>query len=107
METCIKSVRGDTIAFAIEIEGLDQDLESAYFSCKKNFTDENYIFQKSLGDGIEKVETNKYRIRVAPEDTAEVDPGRYYIDIQIGANGDIYTIFYGILNLLPDVTEEE
>ena len=111
MEGCInsviKSVRGDTMAFAIEIEDLDQDLDSAYFSCKQNYTDEDYVFQKSIGDGIEKVETGKYRIRVAPEDTATVDPGRYYFDLEIGANGDIYTLMRGILELLPDVTEVE
>lgn len=111
MEGCInsviKSVRGDTMAFAIEIEDLDQDLDSAYFSCKRNYTDEDYVFQKSIGDGIEKVETGKYRIRVAPEDTATVDPRSYYFDLEIGVNGDIYTLMRGILELLPDVTEVE
>lgn len=34
-DTNLEMVRGDTLAFAIEIEGLDQNLDSAFFSCKK------------------------------------------------------------------------
>lgn len=97
-------VKGDTFAFGLEFEGLDQDLDSAYFSCKKNISDETYTFQKTLEDGIEKVETNKYRVRVAPEDTADVEAGKYYYDLQIGANDDVYTIIKGVLTIESEIT---
>lgn len=100
----ITLVRGDTLAFGLEFEGLEQDLSSAYFSCRTSFQADTYAFQKSLGDGIEKVETGKYRVRVAPEDTVNLEPGSYYYDLQIGANSDVYTILRGALELLPDVT---
>ena len=69
----LEMTRGDTKAFAVEIEGLDQDLESAFLSCKVSSEDTEYVFQKSLEDGISKVETGKYRVRIAPEDTENVD----------------------------------
>ena len=100
----IKMTKGDTLAFGLEIEGLDQDLETAYFSCKTELDDQNYVFQKSLGNGISKVETGKYRIRVAPEDTAYVPTGRYYYDLQIGVNSDIFTIMKGFLDITFEVT---
>ena len=104
MDRNIRMVQGDTLAFGLEFVDLDQDLSSAYFTCRTNYGGEQ-LFQKSLGNGIEKVETNKYRVRVAPEDTANIAAGRYVYDLQIGANGDVFTIIRGILDIEPDVTE--
>lgn len=106
MQKNLKTIRGDTFAFAIEIEGLEQDLDTCYFSCKKNIDDEEYTFQKSLDDGIEKIETGKYRIRVAPEDTKDKDTGIYYYDLQIGVNGDVHTVLRGQLTIEAEITEE-
>ena len=99
-------VRGDTLAFSFEVEGIDS-LETAYFSCKANADDTEYVFQKSLTDGISLVETGKYRVRVAPEDTSNIEVGSYYYDLEIGANSDIFTILKGILKVEQDVTRGE
>lgn len=95
--------RGDTLSFGIEIEGLDQDLETAFLTCKKNHN-EAPLFKKTLGDGITKQETGKYVVRVAPEDTENLEPGKYFYDLEIGANGDIFTILKGVLEIERDVT---
>ena len=77
MNTNLFMVRGDTFRFNLEIEGLEEDLTNAYFSCKKNKDDTEYLFQKSLGDGITKKEdtdTSKiYEVVVAPEDTEDAE----------------------------------
>ena len=107
MNKNIKMVRGDTFSFGIEYAFDDessQDLETCYFSCKKNPNDEEYIFQKSLSDGISKVSNGKYRVRVAPEDTEDVEVGNYLYDLEFGLNGDIFTIIKGILTIENDVT---
>ena len=104
----ITMVKGDTLSFGLEIDGLDgQDLESAYFTCKDVPTSSSNIFKKSLGDGITKVSAGKYEIRVAPEDTADVIAGLYWYDCRIGLNGDVFTLMHGVLELLQNVTEEE
>lgn len=100
-------IRGDTLAFVVEIEGLTTNLSSAKFTCKANATDSNYIFQKTIGNGITKQSTAKYRVRVAPEDTATVEPGTYAIDLQIGVNGDIATPILGTLKIKQDVSWED
>lgn len=102
----ISMVRGDTLSFGFEVEGQTQ-LDSAFFSCKTNSDDILYIFQKSLNDGISAASATEYRVRVAPEDTKNVNLGTYYYDLQIGANSDIYTILRGRLKILPDITKEE
>lgn len=107
MDKNIKMVRGDTLSFGIEYEFDDkskQDLETCYFSCKKNPDDTEYIFQKSLTDGISKVADNQYRVRVAPADTENIDIGNYYYDFQIGLNSDIFTIAKGVLKIEREIT---
>lgn len=107
MNNNMKMTRGDTYSFGIEYKIDDestQDLETCYFSCKKNSDDENYIFQKSLDNGISKVANGQYRIRVAPEDTEEIEAGNYFYDLEIGLNGDKFTLLKGILRIESDVT---
>ena len=105
-DTNLAMIRGDTYAFGVEIEDLDQDLETAYFSCKNSADDEEYIFQKTLDDGISKVDTGKYRVRIAPEDTVNLSAKSYRYDLQIGVNGDIYTVLKGELTIAEDITRE-
>lgn len=106
-------VRGDTFAFAFEITGLNQELDTAFFTCKENYDDTTPLFQKSLSNGITKDEDNSteetyvYKVRVAPEDTKGIVAKNYYYDLEIGANSDIYTILKGILRIENDVTNEE
>ena len=101
-------VRGDTFRFSVEIENLQEDLTSAYFSCKKNLDDTSYIFQKSLGNGITKKQATEnsiiYEVAVSPEDTENVECGNYFYDLQIEVNGDIFTPLNAILKIEKDVT---
>lgn len=98
-------VRGDTLAFGFELENIT-DVDTAHFSVKKAVTDTEYVFQKTIGNGIEKVEDGKYSVRVAPSDTHDLEIGAYYFDLQIGVNGDIFTILNGKLNIEADITRE-
>lgn len=99
----IKMVKGDTESFGFELEGVE-NLDAAYFSCKRNSQDENYLFQKSLNNGITKRAENQYVVRITPDNTALLEPGQYWYDLEISKNGDIFTIFRGVLDLFPEIT---
>lgn len=99
----IKMVKGDTESFGFEIEGVE-NLDAAYFSCKRNSQDENYLFQKSLNSGITQRTENQYVVRIDPDDTALLEPGQYWYDLEISKNDDVFTIFRGVLELLPEIT---
>lgn len=99
----IKMVKGDTESFGFEIEGVE-NLDAAYFSCKRNSQDENYLFQKSLNSGITQRTANQYVVRIDPDDTALLEPGQYWYDLEISKNNDVFTIFRGVLELLPEIT---
>ena len=102
----LSMVRGDTLTFDMTLYDVDATVESIYFSCKKCATDDEYAFQKSLGNGITCVDDAVYRVRVAPADTANLPAGEYAYDLQLGLGADIFTILYGRLILKQDVTEE-
>lgn len=99
----INMVRGDTFAFGLEIDGIDQDLETAFFTVRKSY-DGDIIFQRSIGNGVEKVETGLYSIRIAPENTKELEAGHYYYDFEIGLNSDVFTLAKGDLLIEQDTT---
>ncbi len=115
-KTNLEMIRGDTLSFGVELEYAHlhgekvepQKLDNAYFTVKKDFNDKEEVLRKSLDDGITfaKAEGNKvyYVVRVAPEDTEGVEAGRYYYDLQIGINNDIFTVLYGMLTVYDDVT---
>lgn len=99
----IKMVKGDTESFGFELEGVE-NLDAAYFSCKRNSQDENYLFQKSLNSGITQRAEKQYVVRIDPDDTALLEPGQYWYDLEIIKNDDVFTIFRGVLELLPEIT---
>lgn len=103
MRKDIKMVRGDTLAFGVEFEGLNQDLDEAYFTVRNRNTDAQ-VLQKAINDGIAKTETNKYRVRVDPDDTKSLSPGVYNYDFEITVGDDVYTPMLGTLELIIDMT---
>lgn len=105
VERNIFHVRGDTMSFNIRLIDFDGDLTGAYFGAKTSYTAEEYAFLKALGDGIEKVEDGVYVVRLAPEDTADLDPQSYCYDVRIEANTDVYTVLRGIMTLVDDVSQ--
>lgn len=103
----IKMTRGDTLAFNLTLSNVQATVESIFFSCKQIPASGAYAFRKSLGDGINLVSGSTYRVRVAPEDTAQLKPGKYSYDLQLGLGADIYTVLMGTLTIGWDVTENE
>ena len=101
----LKMIRGDTLAFGIELDGVT-DVDAVYFSVKKTKFETEYILQKALNNGIAKIEDGKYSVRVAPSDTHNLEVGTYYYDLQIEANGDVFTVLYGALEIEADITRE-
>lgn len=103
----INHTRGDTLAFGFTYDEPTQDLDTCYFTIKEHPEDETILVQKKLNDGITKVDTGSYRVRVAPEDTKNLNLGTYYYDLEVGINSDVYTLLKGQLELTYDVTRSD
>lgn len=103
MNQKLTMVRGDTASLGMVIDGLDQDLDSAFFTVRDGW-EGDIIAQKSLDEGITKQETGVYVVRLSPDDTLDVIPQEYVYDLQIGANSDVFTVMRGVLVIEPDAT---
>lgn len=102
--------RGDTFDFKFDVEGANADLSAAFFSCKTDPNNEEYVFQKSLDDGIVKTATasdgtRTYSVTVEPEDTVDLECKTYYYDLEIAFSAtQIYTPCKGRLKIDWDIT---
>ena len=100
----IAMIKGDTLAFNVEFSDTSTVLSSAYFSAKQSYDDNSYVFRISLNNGISQIDNGVYKVRLAPSDTSSVTPGLYYYDLEVGINSDIYTLMFGEINILPEVS---
>ncbi len=105
----IDMVRGDTVAFNFQLEGLAGDEPTFNFTCKDKPNGNTYITAE-LDDGItleeydETTDIATYSVSIAPTKTASLDLARYYYDLQMTLNDDVITLMRGRLTLLYEVT---
>ena len=109
----IRNVKGNTFSHPIVVEGLNQDLEGVYFTCRDGLNDDsNILFQKSLNNGItflyydEEKDIRTYVVRVAPNDTKDLQAGTYFYDETVFVNSDVITIMKGRFIIEQNATKE-
>ena len=108
-EKTIKITRGDSYGFNFKVTdktGTVQELDAVYFSVKENPDDENYVFQKSLSDGVTQLTDGGYYVKVEPSDTKDLAKQRYYYDLELTVGDDVYTPRKGYFEVKWDVTRE-
>jgi len=101
--------RGDTLPIVFT---LDQALDLAdegtqiTFSVKVKETDNNYVFQvdKTAVTALEDEEAYSYLMKVPAENTVDLPLGRYYYDLELQANSEVYTLVKGFMDLTFDIT---
>jgi len=110
--------RGDNEAIPIQIYDIDGEpmdasgIEEVFFTVKhkRSNDDEDALIAKTLTDGIEVVESEEGRLQINldPADTLQFDSAQRGLvwDIQIVlADGSVYTVADGLLNVVLDVTQ--
>lgn len=106
----IEMVRGDTLVFNFQIEGLDGGEPSFIFTCNDNPSGDTYFTSDST-DGIEQVDydedtdTTTYAVTIIPSKTINMDLARYYYDLRMTLDEDVITLLRGRLTLLYEVKE--
>lgn len=109
----ITMIQNDTMSFAFQVQGLQgQRPSNIVFTCKETPEINEALFSVSFEDHIilrsydEDNDVLTYIVRIPPELTEEVELGRYYYDLQLTVNYDIYTLLKGRLTLEYQVTGE-
>lgn len=92
--------RGSTFSFIITFKTLNQDVTTMNFGVKEDYTDESLIINKTIGDGITKIETCKYKVDFSTSDILLLEAGMYVYDLRytIGDTPNIPLSGYIVVN---------
>lgn len=74
--------RGSIFSFIITFKNLNQDVTTMNFGVKEDYTDESLIINKTIGDGITKIETGKYKVDFSTTDILLLNAGMYVYDLR-------------------------
>jgi hypothetical protein len=108
----ITMVRGDSMAFNFQLQGLKGSTpNNIKFTCKEHYDDDTGYFMQSLnGGGITLIgydaqtDTATYCCRVRPDQTVNLVPARYYYDLELEVGNDVFTLMKGRLTVEYDVS---
>ena len=100
--------QGDQFSFTVTFTNLHANLTTFEMGVKKDYNDDKMLVTKSLGKGISKIATGKYRIDFTPQETQALSPDLYLYDLRLSIDTTVYTPLYGYLNIQETVfiTEE-
>ena len=74
--------RGSTFSFIITFKNLNQDVTTMNFGVKEDYTDESLVINKTIGDGITKIGTGKYKVDFSTSDILLLEAGMYVYDLR-------------------------
>lgn len=91
--------RGATFSFIVTFKNLNQAVSSMTFGLKEDY-DKEMLVEKTLGDGITKIDTNKYKVDFSYTDIIDLEAGMYVYDLRytIGTTPAIPLSGYVIVN---------
>lgn len=91
--------RGATFSFIVTFKNLDQDVATMTFGLKEDY-DKTMLIEKTLGDGITKIDENKYKVDFSYTDIIGLEAGMYVYDLRytIGDTPAIPLSGYVIVN---------
>ena len=91
--------RGATFSFIVTFKNLNQDVTTIRFGLKEDY-DKPMLIDKTLGDGITKIDTGKYKVDFSYTDIIELEGGMYVFDLRytIGDTPAIPLSGYVIVN---------
>lgn len=97
--------QGDQFSFTVTFKNLQEDLTTFSMGVKREYSDATMLVTKSLGNGITKIETGKYRVDFTPSETQALSPNFYVYDLRLTLGTTVFTPLYGYLNVEETVFE--
>lgn len=111
IERDIFIVQGDTCAFGFQLQGTKgQEPSSIILTCRESIEADDALFGVSTVDTIdlrgydEATDTFTYGVRIPPYLTQDIPLGRYFYDLQIAINEDVFTLMRGRFSVEYQVT---
>ena len=95
-----KFLRKDTDSYVIDIAP-----QKMYFTLKKSPKDAEVLIQKTIAD-FWQTEDYYWHFRIESEDTADLEYGKYFFDIETIQNGVVTTIKKGFVEITFEATDK-
>lgn len=73
--------RGGVYSFIITFKHLNQDVTTIRFGLKEDY-DKPMLIDKTLGDGITKIDTGRYKVDFSYTDILNLEAGMYVYDLR-------------------------
>jgi len=86
--------KGDQLSFTITFT-TDVNFNSMEMGIKKDYTDEDFVLLKTLGNGITKLDNRKYQVIITSQETNLLDFETYVYDIRVRSGSVIKTPLSG------------
>lgn len=84
---------------------IEEPFDEVYFTCKRGWTQQDFIFQKKLSDGTIIFDTEGYyHLAIESTDTSSLTYGEYVFDIQIVSGTTLKQTSVGQLKITEEVT---
>ena len=91
--------RGATFSFIVTFKNLNQSVATMTFGLKEDY-EKGMLIEKTLGNGITQIDTNKYKVDFSYTDIIDLQAGMYVYDLRytIGDTPAIPLSGYVIVN---------
>lgn len=86
--------KGDELSFKITFVN-EVTIDSMEFGVKKDYTDEEFVILKTIGNGITKLDSKNYQVNVSSSEMETLDILSYVYDIRIRSGSMIRTPLSG------------
>lgn len=86
--------KGDQLSFTITFT-TDVNFNSMEMGIKKDYTDEDFVLLKTLGNGITQIDSRKYQVIITSQETNLLDFETYVYDIRVRSGSVIKTPLSG------------
>lgn len=73
--------RGATFSFIVTFKNLNQDVATMTFGLKEDY-DKTMLIEKTLGNGITKIDIGKYKVDFSYTDIIGIEAGMYVFDLR-------------------------
>ena len=106
----IELIRGDTLDLKFQRKLINNEVitsvpDEMYFTVKNNYSEDDYLIQKRLGESITyNEEDHYYYFTIESVDTDNLGYNSYVYDIEIVKDGKVKTILKGKLKIKQEVT---
>lgn len=97
--------KGDQISFIITFT-TDVNFDSVEMGVKKEYTDEDFVLLKTLGNGITRLDNRRFQIIISSEETNKLEFISYIYDIRTRSGSVIKTPLSGKIIVKETVFDE-